>query len=85
MYLRTLKTKMFYAIVRHCQLCLHLSFLLSDFNLSAAFDTVDCSLLETLSSPVLKETPSSLGLLPSSMVSPAQPPLMALLPLLTLT
>lgn len=51
----------------------------------AAFDTVDHSLLETLSSPSSRETPSSPGFLPTSVVSPLQPPLLALPPLLTLT
>ena len=54
-------------------------------NLSAASDTVDHSLLDTLSSLIPKETTSSPHFLPTSVISPPQSPLPALPPQLTLT
>lgn len=54
-------------------------------NLSAASDKVEHSLLETLSSLIPIETPSSPHFLPTSVVSPPQPPLPTLPPQLTLT
>lgn len=60
--------------------CLMMSYL----HLSAALDTADRSRLKRLSSPISKEIPLSPGLL-TSMVSPPQPPLLALPFLLTPT